>query len=59
MVNRIPEHDDDSDMPVWAGMPDPHRHNPYLVGVVLVVFAAVVWLGTAAVVLSLIAGVLR
>lgn len=43
--------------PIWPGMPDPHRHNPFAVGLVLVVLALIAWALIAAVVLALIAGI--
>lgn len=42
--------------PRWPGMPDPHRHNPFAVGLALIVIASLAWCATAAVVLALIAG---
>lgn len=41
---------------VWDGMPDPHRHNPYAVGLVLVLFAIVAYCAITFLVLGLIAG---
>jgi hypothetical protein len=42
----------------WPGMPDPHRHNPLAVAVVLAVFFGIAWACVAGVVLAMIAGVL-
>lgn len=41
----------------WSGMPDPHRHNPFAVAVVIAVLFGF-WTALACVVVLMIAGVL-
>lgn len=48
---------DHDELPVWPGLPDPHRHNPLGVAVVLAVFM-LGWFGLFGVVILMIAGVL-
>jgi len=52
-----PNHEGSCDWITWSGMPDPHRHNPFAVAVVVAVFFSG-WLAVFAVVVLMIAGVL-
>ena len=59
-IADLPEHEDDSQWTWrWPGLPDPHRHNPFAVGVALVVMAAVGWGLCACVVLAMIGGFVK
>lgn len=43
--------------PSWPGMPDPHRHNPFAVAVVLAVIFGLAWTAWSALVVIMIAKV--
>jgi hypothetical protein len=45
------------DLPIWPGMPDPHRHNPLAVAVVLAVFG-LAWAVVGGLVIAMICGVI-
>jgi hypothetical protein len=48
---------DSIETPHWSGMPDPHRHNPLAVALILALFG-VLWFAIGAGVVALIFGAL-